>query len=89
MFLNSPEARRYAEGLSRRLDGLQGPRMILEAYRIAYGRPASDAEVASAEKFIERQRRSYENEGETDAAWLARSDYCQTLLGLNEFLYIR
>ena len=89
MFLNSPEARHYAEGLSRRLDGLQGPRMIREAYRIAYGRPASDVEVASGEKFIGRQRRSYESEGETDAAWLARSDYCQTLLGLNEFLYIR
>ena len=52
-------------------------------------RPAGDAEVAAGEKFIERQRRSYENEGETDAAWLARTDYCQTLLSLNEFLYIR
>ena len=89
MFLNSPEARRYAEGLSRRLDGLRGPRMIHEAHRIAYGRPAGDAEVAAGEKFIERQRRSYESEGETDAAWTARTDYCQTLLGLNEFLYIR
>ena len=89
MFLNSPEARHYAEGLARRLDGLRGPRMINEAYRIAYGRPAVYAEVAAGKKFIEKQRRSYESEGETDAAWTARTDYCQTLLGLNEFLYIR
>ena len=89
MFLNSPQARRYARGLSQRLNGLQGPRAIRQAYLIAYGRPPNRDELADGERFLERQRQSYETRGKTNAASLARTDYCQTLLGLNEFLYIR
>ena len=89
MFLNSPQARSYAEGLARRLDGLQGRSAVQQAYRIAYGRTADADELAAAEEFLDRQRRSYANEGQVDASTLALTDYCQTLLGLSEFLYIR
>ena len=89
MFLNSPQAHRYAQGFAERLDGLQGPRAIRQAYRIAYGRPPNEEDLADGERFLERQRQSYETEGKTDAASLALGDYCQTLLSLNEFLYIR
>ena len=89
MFLNSPQARRYAEGFAGRLDGLEGPRAIRQAYRIAYARPPNEDELADGEKFLARQRRSYEMEGKAGAADLALTDYCQTLLSLNEFLYIR
>ena len=89
MFLNSPQAHRYAQGFAERLGGLQGPRAIRQAYRIAYGRPPNEENLADGERFLERQRQSYETEGKTDAASLALGDYCQTLLSLNEFLYIR
>ncbi len=89
MFLNSPQARRYAEGLAARLDGLEGPRAIRQAYRIAYARPPNEAELTDGEKFLAQQQRSFEAEGKANAAALALTDYCQTLLSLNEFLYIR
>ena len=89
MFLNSPQAHRYAQGFAERLGGLQGPRAIRQAYRIAYGRPPNEENLTDGERFLERQRQSYETEGKTDAASLALGDYCQTLLSLNEFLYIR
>ena len=89
MFLNSPQARRYSEGLAGRLKGRKGVAAIREAYRIAYGREPTAAEIADGEQFLDQQRRSYKAEGRTGAADLALSDYCQTLLGLNEFLYIR
>ena len=89
MFLNSPQTRRYAEGLAGRLQGRKGPAAITEAYRIAYGREPTPAEIADGEQFLDQQRHSYEAEGRASAAAAALADYCQTLLGLNEFLYIR
>ncbi len=88
MFLNSPQTRRYAEGLAGRLEGRRGPTAIAEAYRIVYGREPTPAEISDGEQFLGQQRRSYEGEGRASAA-AALADYCQTLLGLNEFLYIR
>ena len=89
MFLNSPQARRYAESFAGRLEGLEGPRAIHQAYRIAFGRPPNEGELADGKKFLATQRQSYTMEGKTNADALALTDYCQTLLSLNEFLYIR
>ena len=89
MFLNSPQARRYAEGLADRLKGLRGSRIINEAYRIAYGRTPTTAEVAEGQEFILQQKRLYQAKGSTDKAKTEMVDYCQSLLSLNEFLYIR
>ena len=89
MFLNSPQTRRYAEGLAGRLRGRKEPAAITEAYRIAYGREPTPAEIADGEQFLDQQRRTYKGKGRADSATSALADYCQTLLGLNEFLYIR
>ncbi len=89
MFLNSPQARRYAEGLAGRLNGRKGVAAIREAYRIAYGREPAPSEIADGEQFLDQQRRSYKGESRAASAASALADYCQTLLGLNEFLYIR
>ena len=92
MFLNSPQARRYAEGLAGRVEGLKQPEAIRQAYHIAYGRRPTSAEIADGEQFLAEVRRSYHGERKAAgraAATLAMADYCQTLLGLNEFLYIR
>ncbi len=89
MFLNSPQARRYAEGFAQRLNGREGRAAMRQAYRIAYGRSPDADELLAAEEFLDRQRRSYESEGEADASTLSLTDYCQTLMSLSEFLYIR
>ncbi len=89
MFLNSPQARSFAEGLAGRLDGLRESAAVQQAYRIAYGRTAAPDELAAAAEFLDRQRRSYASEGEAEASTHALTDYCQTLLSLSEFLYIR
>ena len=89
MFLNSPQARSYAEGLAKRLDGLEGPAVIRQVYQIAYGRAPEANELVAAEEFLARQRQSYANEGQADASALALTDYCQALMSLSEFLYIR
>ena len=89
MFLNSPQARNYAEGFRKRLHGLEGRGAVRQAYRIAYDRMPEANELAAAEKFLARQRNSYASEGHGEASALALTDYCQILLSLSEFLYIR
>ena len=91
LFLNGPQTRRYAEGLAGRLRGRKGAGAIREAYRIAYGRQPTPEEMADGQKFLGRQTRSYHAEGRARARAAASAlvDYCQTLLSLNEFLYIR
>ncbi len=89
LFLNSPSARRFAEGFSRRLGELPAETAIDRAYRIAYARPPRPTELQAGADFLQRQRRLYEASGETAARRLALIDYCQSLMSLNEFLYIR
>ena len=89
MFLNSPEARRYAEAFADRLDGLDFGATIEKAYRVAYSRPARPSELADGVAFLKDQRNRYATEQRQSPERLALVDYCQSLLSLNEFLYIR
>ena len=89
MFLNSPEARRYAEAFANRLDELDFGAAIEKAYQIAYSRPPQPSELADGVAFLEDQRSLYATEGRRGSDRLALVDYCQSLLSLNEFLYIR
>ena len=88
MFLNSPQAHRYAQGFAERLDGLQGPRAIRQAYRIAYGRPPNEEELADGREGSQRHGNPTKPRARQTPP-LSLGDYCQTLLSLNEFLYIR
>ena len=89
MFLNSPQVRRYAEGLTSRLQGRVRSEVIHEAYRIAYSREPTNMEVVEGEKFIRQQQQLHKAEGGSNHIRSALVDYCQSLLSLNEFLYIR
>jgi hypothetical protein len=90
--LNNANVRRYAEGFSRRIEAQAGPSLeetVEWGYRIALGRPPRDQELGDAVRFLEQQTRAYESDGKQPAAAsLARTDFCQVLLGLNEFIYI-
>jgi hypothetical protein len=58
------------------------------AYKTALGREPLDVEQREGVQFIEAQARSYEAEGQSEAQKLALTDFCQTVLSLNEFIYV-
>ena len=88
-FLNSPQTRRLAAGFAGRLEGLDPRATIREAYRIALARPPEPDELNAGMAFVAKQRDLYETDRQRDAGKLALVDYCQSLMSLNEFLYIR
>ena len=89
LFLNSPFTRRYARNFSSRLAGLEPQAAVEKAYRTAFARPPGPSEAAQGVAFLERQVELYRKDGELEPDRLALVDYCQSLMSLNEFLYIR
>lgn len=87
-FLNGPQTRRYARAFADRLSRYPSDQSkIRAAYQLAFSRFPSKEETAVALQFIETQGTSYLNNGyDAHQAW---TDYCQSLLSTNEFLYIR
>ena len=77
------------EGLAGRLAGLDPGEAVDLAYRTALARPAGPDEAERGVAFLEHQRQLYAADGKTDPGRLALVDYCQSLMSLNEFLYLR
>ncbi len=88
LFMNSPQGRQYAEGFARRLEGEAAGPAVKRAYRIAFGRAPAEAEERLALDFLARQSDAYRRAGRADAEQRARVDFCQTLLSMNEFVYV-
>ncbi|HEY1598507.1 MAG TPA: PSD1 and planctomycete cytochrome C domain-containing protein [Pirellulales bacterium] len=62
--------------------------MVRRAYLIALARPPGDDELADATSFLDQQSALYTAEGKPAARTIALADFCQVLLGLNEFIYV-
>jgi hypothetical protein len=88
LFLNSPQGRQYAEGLARRVAGRPAGSAIEDAFRIAVGRTPGDAEKRLALDFLARQESAHRQAGRGDAPQRALVDLCQTVLSMNEFVYV-
>ncbi len=88
LFLNNPHARQYAEAFAGRLEGLDDPAAVDRAYRLALGRAPSPAEQTLAIEFLARQAEMHRTTGAADPLRRARTDFCQALFGMNEFLYV-
>jgi hypothetical protein len=86
-FLNSPLARRCAEGLAARAERA-GPSAVDQAYRIAFGRAPTEAELQLSAGFLSAQASTHTRDGQRDPQRLALVDLCQGLLGTNEFIYV-
>ena len=87
--LNNPQVRSYAHGLAKRIapdDKVGFEQAIASAYRISLSREATTEEIKDGLEFLKGQMASYS--GKTDARHLALTDYCQTLMCLNEFVYV-
>lgn len=97
MFLNSPEAIRYAEALAGRLAPDQKPsfaddsqtRVLIQSlFRRTLGRPADDEETTLALELLQRHVATHQQAGREGSERLALIDLCRAVLNLNEFVYL-
>jgi cytochrome c553 len=89
--LNSKQVHGYARAFAKRLLAVEGTtkeEAIARAYLTALARPPDSDELNLSTAFVARAAAGYETAGKSDAAELALADFCQVLLGLNEFIYI-
>ncbi len=91
LILNSPIIREWAAAFSGRVKPTENRSVddgIRLAYRLALSRPPDDTELAEAALFLDRQTAAHQADGAGNASEAAWTDFCQVLLGLNEFLFI-
>ncbi len=86
--LNSVFARTRAAAFAQRLQKEEPDtgKRIVQAFRLAYGRPPGERELAAARRFQTEQQAVYEKE--KDATQKVWTDFCQMLLASNGFLYV-
>lgn len=73
--------------------GAEGNRFELEAiikaaFEASFARLPTDGELEASVQFIASQTKARTERNEKDARLAALTDYCQSLFGLNEFIYI-
>jgi len=78
MFMNSPQGRDYAMAFAKRLPQDAPERIVREAWRLAFGRTPSEAESVASVEFLKQQP-------DPDQAIV---NLCQTILSMNEFVYV-
>jgi hypothetical protein len=88
MFMNSPQGRDYATAFAKRLPQDSSEKAIQNAWRLAFGRAPSDAEFQASLQFLKRQQEVHASAGDADALSQAYVDLCQTILSMNEFVYV-
>ncbi len=87
--LNSEFTRNRGADLARRLDREAGEgddRRVDLGFRLTCGRMPDASERTAALRFLDRQRAAYA--GQPEAERQVWNDFCQSLLGLNAFLYL-
>ncbi len=92
MFMNSAQGREYAMSLARRvLEDASSENLevaIDQAYWNTLTREPNHAEKQLAIDFLGQQTRVRKDGGEKNAGLLAFADFCQTLMSMNEFVYV-
>jgi hypothetical protein len=90
LLLNNPDVRTLAEAFARRIaaDNRSLSESVTIGYRSALGRDPRDSEPLQSDQFIKDQMAAYRSDGKADARHLALADFCQVLMGLNEFIYV-
>jgi hypothetical protein len=93
--LNDPFVRLRAEELAGRLQSVAAtglPAQIQMAFQLCLGRPAGADELRDVLGFVSAQRGARTQRdpklASADAQRLALVDFCQSLFGLNEFIYV-
>ncbi len=89
--MNNPQVRSSAKGLATRVSPLakgSPAEAIRHAYRLTLGRAPEPDELIATLDFLLVQSDRYRHDGKPDAAGLALEDACQSLMCLNEFVYV-
>jgi hypothetical protein len=88
LLMNNSQVRAWSREFARQLAASAGASLaeaVRSGYWLALSRPPSDDELADTLGFLENQIQSYDKK---DGLELALADFCQTLMGLNEFIYV-
>ncbi|HEY1861898.1 MAG TPA: DUF1553 domain-containing protein, partial [Gemmataceae bacterium] len=91
LLMNSVIVRGFAEQLAQRISPSADTPIadaVRSGYSLALGRAPTDEESAASIEFLKQQLDAYNTDGKTDGRRLALTDFCQVLMGLNEFLYV-
>jgi hypothetical protein len=88
MMMNNALVRSAAKAMAERIGAETPARSVRRAFVLALGRPPSDEELKQATEFVQEQAASYRRDGKENTALLALADFCQALLGSNEFIYV-
>lgn len=91
LVMNSTAVRGYAEALASRVapsTDTPPAEAVRRAYQLALARDPTSDEQAEADRFLRDQAAAYRGEQKPRPEHTALADYCQVLLGLNEFVYI-
>ncbi len=91
MLINSAIVRSFADNFARRLEPKGTWKWdddVKKGYMTALGRLPTEDELKDSVEFLQQQVESYKKDGRGDAQHLALADFCQVLMGLNEFLYV-
>jgi mono/diheme cytochrome c family protein len=91
MMMNNALVRTAAKAMAERVKPGSAESVehaVKRGFVLALGRPPSADELKSAAEFIAEQAAAYQKEKKDNAAALALTDFCQALLGLNEFIYV-
>ena len=87
LMLNGALVRTTAKAMAERIKPV-GEEAVRRGFVLALGRPPSAEELKETSAFIKEQETAYKEEGKDNAQALALTDFCQVLLGLNEFIYV-
>ena len=88
LLMNNAQVRNSARAWAKTLAAQPAGDAPRRAYLTALGRTPTDEELATAGEFLRAQTASYQSAGKPDAAELALTDFCQSLVSLNEFVYV-
>jgi hypothetical protein len=87
-FMNSPQCRQYADGFAQRISAMPQDEAVRTAYRLAFGRLPTEREQQLSLEFLVQQQSAYQVAGTQQPEYQALVDFCQTLMSMNEFVYI-
>jgi hypothetical protein len=86
--MNNPQARDYAVALAKHVRSPSTEEAVDQAYWATLSREPKEGELKLAVEFLKQQTELRKVAGELDAELSALTDLCQTIMSMNEFLYV-
>ena len=91
MMMNSDFVLKSSAAFAKRLETMAGSdvsEQVRLGWQLAYGHPPSSEEIQLAEKFLHDQKQLLVERENENPEQQALTNYCQTLLSSNQFLYM-